>query len=242
MLLQAALGTMIVACTSDGCCHIWNPHHKTALVTWRANASYQKDSIPQYAAVKNGTTRIVTARGNAIAYWDYQLQTLIAEWTTTQSTISAIAYHPGNANVVLVASADGLINGFDLRDPAKGSVLTVSVNDEVIKIAGNKAGADLAYAATASGRCFVWNSTDNSLNIVTSRKTPTAYFDSHFALPLHIYSPPNEPPVLTTSRGQTLAVAKAVEPKSIPLFHPIMPLVLFGSPGGAISVYDVVLF
>ncbi|OHT10466.1 hypothetical protein TRFO_20199 [Tritrichomonas foetus] len=236
----------IISCTSNGCVQIWEPGHKYASATWRSDANFICDNIPQYAAVAPNHPKISTVRGNGgIALWDIESQKLIGEWNLMdQNVASKIMYLPGSTDVVLAGYVSGNIIGVDLRVASglkSARIMSFSLADKLVNFGGNRNGGDLIYATSQSGRCVCWNAASKQLNNCVSHNTEVLNFDVHEVLPLLAFSRPKENVVITSPTGQVLYTTKSIVSDSIFKFHPILPVLTFSQANGEISSYNVVL-
>lgn len=235
----------VVSMTSNGCAGIWKPENKYMSATWRTDANYICDNIPQLVATVNNHNRIATVRGNGgIALWDVETLKLAGEWNYSESNIaSALCLLPGNPNIVMAGYSNGNIIGFDMRisgSNAQSKIIGMNMGDNVIGISENRNGGDFLYAASSSGKCVFWNSATNTFQDAFNCKCTMEQFDIHSALPIAAYSRVKEQPVLANTSGSTLFNVKTTDPGSIFSFHPILPVITFGSQS-SIQSYNVML-
>lgn len=237
--------TYVVTMTADGCGGVWKPGNKSMSAIWRTDANYICANLPQLAATANNYHFVATVRGNGgVALWDMETLKLAGEWNFHESNIaSALCLHPGNPQIVMAGYSNGSVVAFDMRingSNDKSKILSASLGDRVVGISGNRNGGDWLYAASSSGKCVLWNAATNSIANAFNTKTAMEHFDVHSGLPIFAYSGARDQTVLCNTSGNTLFTTKGTDPGSIFLFHPILPVITFGSPGG-IQSYNVVL-
>ena len=235
----------VLTMTSNGCAGIWNPLNKHMSAIWRTDANYICDNIPQLVAALNNHRCIATVRGNGgVALWDIESQKLAGEWNYTESNIaSAICLLPGNPNIVMAGYTNGNVMAFDMRisgsnDASK--IVSMNLGDAVIGISENRNGGDFLYAMSSGGKCMSWNSATNTFETAFHSKSAVEHFDVHSGLPIVAYSGPRDQPVLANTSGNALFTVKTAETGSIFSFHPILPVITFGSPN-CIQSYNILL-
>ncbi|OHT11130.1 hypothetical protein TRFO_04093 [Tritrichomonas foetus] len=236
--------TIIAAGTSDGCCFLWYPQCNNVYASWRADINYVNDSIPLFARISSHKSTIATARGtDGLALWAAKSMQLIGEWPCDDEAkqITAFTIHPGNQNICVLGFDNGGFTAIDTRTPCNEKILTVSIGERIVGLSGNRVGADLIYTATSSGRCLVWDMSTNNLTPCGSQKMEIDSFDAHFALPILGFSSKEESPIIMAADGNCKYKANEVSPNSILAFHPILPVVTFGSPDGQILSYNILL-
>jgi WD40 repeat protein len=235
----------VVASTYDGCTHLWRPGSSKLAATWRTDASYLCENLPQLSAVAPSYAALVTVRGNGgVALWDLETQQLAGEWDTREANVvSALCVRPDNPKIVIAGYSNGAIVAIDMRVSSTDSaskVWGVNIGDSVLQIRDNRNGAERMYAASTAGKVFIWDAASHRLEPSVNLKCGLGYFDLHSALPIAAIGRAKEPPVLyrTTDAAQ-LCVAKGVDPASIFAFHPILPTITFGLPNGHLISYDI---
>ena len=240
---------VISASTVDGCCYLWNPHYNNVFASWRVDSNYMRDNIPTYTRLSSTDMTIATARGgDGLSLWDLRTMKLIGEWSCGKEEeedemkkATSIAIHPGNQNVCTIGFDNGLFTAIDTRMKSNETILTVSIGEKIIGLAENRVHNNLIYAATKSGRCLAWDMKTNNLTPCGNQKMKAYAFDAHFSLPIFGFSPDDDCPVVTTSDAVCTLKVNDVLPKSIIAFHPILPVVSFGSPNGIVQIFNISL-
>ena len=245
-ILDFNQNSYIISSTSNGCVHIWNPGSKYASATWRSDANYICDNIPQYCAVSQNHPKIATVRGNGgIALWDIESQKLVGEWCLMdQNVASKIIYLPGSTDVALAGYVSGNIIGVDFRVASglkSSRIMSFSLADRLVSFGGNRNGGEFIYATSQSGRCVCWNAISKQLNNCVTHNNEVSHFDVHTVLPLLVFSKPKENMTITSPTGQVLYSAKSISPDSNYKFHPILPVITFSQPNGEIQTFNIVL-
>ena len=235
----------VLTMTADGCSSIWKPGNKCMSAMWRTDANYICGNLPQLAATANNYHYIATVRGNGgVALWDVETLKLAGEWNFRESNIaSALCLHPGNPQIVMAGYANGNLIAFDTRiagNNEKSKIFSASMGDRVVGISGNRNGGDWLYAASCTGKCMLWDAAKSVFANAFNSKTAVEHFDVHSGLPIFAYSGARDQTVLCNTSGNTLFTTKGAEPGSIFTFHPILPVITFGSQAG-IQSYNIVL-
>lgn len=232
---------VISVATVDGCCYLWNPYYKNVFASWRIDSNYTSDNIPTYTRLSNADMTIATTRGNGLALWDLHTLKLISEWPCgdDEKKATAIAVHPGNQSVCTIGFDNGGFMAIDTR--ANENILTVSIGEKIINLAENIVYSNLIYAATKSGRCLAWDMKTSNLTPCGNQKMNAYSFDAHYSLPIFGFSAEDDCSVITTSDGKGYLKVNDVMPKSIISFHPILPVVSFGSPNGLVQTFNISL-
>lgn len=245
-VLEFGNNPYVVASTSSGCVSIWNPGKKFPSCTWRSDANFMCENIPQYTAVAPNHPKIATVRGNgAITLWDIESQKLIAEWKLMDQNIaSKIMFLPSSNDVVLAGYQSGNIIGCDLRASSglkSARIMNFSLADRLVNFGGNRNGGELIYAASQNGRCVCWNAISKQLNNSINLNVEITNFDVHVALPILAFSRAHENVVLTSPTGQVLYTSKNIGSDSMMKLHPILPVITFSQANGEVSSYNIVL-
>ena len=138
---------------------------------------------------------------------------------------------------------NGNVMAFDMRisgsnDASK--IVSMNLGDAVIGISENRNGGDFLYAMSSGGKCMSWNSATNTFETAFHSRSAVEHFDVHSGLPIVAYSGPRDQPVLANTSGNALFTVKTAETGSIFSFHPILPVITFGSPN-CIQSYNILL-
>lgn len=245
-VLEFGNNPYVVASSSCGCISIWNPGKKHPSCTWRADANFMCDNIPQYAAVSPNHPKITTVRGNgAIALWDIESQKLIGEWRLMDQNIaSKIMYLPSSNDVALAGYVSGNIIGIDLRVASglkSSRIMNFSLADKLVNFGGNRNGGEFIYAASKNGRCVCWNAISKQLNNSINMNAEITNFDVHVGLPILAFSKAHENVVITSPTGQVLYTSKTIGSDCKMKLHPILPVLTFSQANGEVSSYNIVL-
>lgn len=234
---------VISAATIDGCCYLWNPRYNNAFASFRVDSNYQSDNVPTYMRLSSSDMTIATARGgDGLALWDIKTMKLIGEWQCgddEEKKATGIAMHPGNQSVCTIGFDNGGFTAIDTR--SNETILTVSIGEKIIGLAENIVHTNLIYAATKSGRCLAWDMKTNNLTPCGNQKMKAYSFDAHFSLPIFGFSAEDDCPVVTTTDAKCTVKVNDVSQRSIISFHPILPVVSFGSPTGIVQTFNISL-
>jgi hypothetical protein len=237
----------VVACTSDGCTHLWIPGSTKLAATWRTDANYVCDNLPQLAAVTPHSPVIITARGNGgIGLWDLETQQLAGEWNFHEANVvTTLCFRLDNPNIAIAGYSNGSIAAIDMRISGADDASKfwyINIGDRVVQIRENRNGRERMYAASSSGKVFIWDAVSHRLEPSLNLKTTVDSFDLHSALPIAAVGRPKERPTLYRSTDMLpLCSAKDVDPGSIFAFSPILPTITFGLPNGHVISYDIAL-
>jgi hypothetical protein len=237
----------VVACTADGCAHLWAPGTARPAASWRADANYLCGSLPQLCAVAPHYPAIVTARGNGgIALWDLVTQQLAGEWNFREpNIISALCLRPENPKIAAAGYSNGAIAEVDMRisgldDASK--FWYVNIGDKVVRIRDNRNGRERMYAASSSGKVVIWDAETHGLDPSLNLRMGVAHFDLHSALPIAAFTRQKEHPLLCRCTDAVpLCTAGGVDAASIFAFHQILPMITFALPNGQLISYDIAL-
>ncbi|KAK8857880.1 hypothetical protein M9Y10_012976 [Tritrichomonas musculus] len=236
--------TAIAACC-DGTIKMWHCGCNECYSCFRADVCFDDDQNPLLFDITTFSKKILTGR-NGIQYYDMSTQRLISDWSTPYR-VTAMTVHPGNENIAVVGLVNGNINAFDLRMKEKksinfGKIISVGITEPIIKMASNTNGAGFLYGATASGKIIEWNATTNAVKIIKAQiSSQLASFEMHKNLPLVAMAAVDDSPMICSPSGKILYKAKNIPPGSIFTFHPILPIISFGTPNSDLLSYDVLL-
>lgn len=226
---------IVIAGTSDGCVHLWDPLHSSPLTSFRADANYNVDNIAQFCQAQDN--KIFTTRGNSgVAIWDIDTQQLVGEWPSEEQHIaSSLCLSPSNSNMVYVGYANGSLNAVDIRDPdARVRRLTITLGDRISAIS---ASGELIYASTPGGKCAIWNVGEGSLSTLRIPQSPPKHFVAHRHLPLLVSTDNIAAPQCAGPDGLPIFSFKEVNPNCIFAVHPNLPAVVFGTAQGDMYTY-----
>lgn len=234
---------LVISATNEGCCHVWNPNQKNFKETWRCDIKYTDKETPLNIAVSNGSNVIASVRGNsATALWDLSSQQLVGEWLDGEdANATSILFHPGNQNICYVGYDNGNLTAFDKRESYDSKIITHTLRSPILGISGNRVASDWMYIATRDGRCLSCDLSTNKINHCLTKASTTTGFSAHFALPLFGFTSANDYPIIASSNGQFNYSAKTVPIQSVLAFHPILPVVKFGTSEGDIFTYNILL-
>ncbi|OHS96964.1 hypothetical protein TRFO_36921 [Tritrichomonas foetus] len=250
--------------TNDGCMHLWDTSHQEVCATWRCDLSNPTIEIPLYFTENEFHQSLITARGNSgICTWDLRTMKLISEYQIFKDNnmnnnsninnkekdhndkeVSSILMHPSNPNLCIIGYNSGLMTAIDFRIGTfqQNSIFSFSLGEKIIELSTNRNGADFIYGATSNGNIIVWNSTKNLLTTsYASRKYGITRFSSHPLLPLLCYSNIQEEPMISNSQCHIFTRMKQITPNSPFLFHPIHPVITFGTTNEELLSYNIVL-
>ena len=225
----------VIAGTSDGSIHLWDPKMDSPCACFRADTNYNIDNVAQLLAAQG--TQLFTARGNSgIALWDLGTQKLIGEWMSDEQHIAtAIGLQPNNPSLAVVGYSNGSLNCVDIREPSsKIRRLTVSLGDQITNLSGN---GDLIYVGTSKGKCAIWDSVQGKLSMLSSSTYNIKRFTTHRSLPIIIMSESNHSPKLAGPDGVPIHTFDQVAPNSIFALHDVLPIVAFGTQSGELITY-----
>ena len=231
--------------TNDGCVSLWNPKQHTPKMTLRADwPSSKKGALPLVLSIVNGNNQIVTSRGNCgiVRLWDIEYEKLIAEYSAgAHEAVTAIVMHPTNSDICVSGFQNGLIVELDLRgsnDRRLQNVAAPRANEEILKIVGNIGSSypniSSFIAATKKGSCFKWERLEDYTVMSLSESSPLTDFDAHLHSPLMVFSPKFSPPIMTDFNGNVIHSLKNIGSNAICSFHPVLPVISFGTPSGEI--------
>lgn len=233
----------IMMCCTDGSISLWKPQQTEISITWRTDPNYLTENVAQLAAYTDNNNMVLTTRGtNGIFAWDITTQQCIREWAPVDKTeVTALTLHPSNPDVCILGFANGSITAVDIRESTTEckKLMTLPLNQRILKLAPNRNGADIIYAASDKGRCLAWNATNNTVQTCNMGLTKTNCFDVHNSLPLLGYSSPDAEPIITSPAGNILYTAKGVSPNSVFSFHRIFPVITYGSTTGELLSYNI---
>ena len=226
--------SIIIAATSDGCVHLWNPSIPLPCASFRADANYNCDNIPQFVTSRG--TNLYTTRGNSgVALWDIASQKIVGEWMSDEQSIAtAIGLHPVNPSVAIVGYANGAVNTIDIRAPIKISRMTVSPSDPITHISGIN---DLIYVSSNHGKCAILDSLQNTFSLLSSASSVLKQFTIHSKYPLAMMCDTKTPPQIATPDGTPFYSFSQVSPTAIFKFHTELPVVAFGTQQGELLTY-----
>ncbi|OHT05362.1 hypothetical protein TRFO_05942 [Tritrichomonas foetus] len=234
------IGKTTVAACSDGTIKLWNYDSRECCATWRADCNFTDAQNPLLFDVTS--TKIVTGR-NSVQCFDTVTQKLVNEWSAP-SRITAVSLHPGNENICVVGLFNGNMIAIDLRTKetsVNNELLSIGVRDPIVRISPNRNGADFEYAVTTSGKLIEWNATSHNVRIINSHSNNVSEFDMHRSLPLIAIGSKTEAPAILTPQGQVLHKTKNVQPGAVFSFHPILPVITFGTSNCELMAYDILL-
>lgn len=232
-----------VAACYDGTVKLWRCGTRDCYSSFRAECTFTDAQNPLLFDINNSSNKIVTGR-NGIQFYDMKNQKLISSWSTP-SRVTAIALHPGNENLCVVGMMSGSVNCFDLRMKEKmsidfGKIISVGVNEPITKIKTNRNGGDFVYCATSAGKIIEWNATTSTMKIINAQiNLQLADFDVHKNLPLVAISAVDDSPLICSPKCKILYKAKNIPPGSVFAFHPILPIISFGTPNCDLLSYDI---
>lgn len=232
-----------VAACFDGTVKLWRCGSRDCFGSFRADCKFSDVTNPLLFDIDSMSKKIVTGR-NGIQFFDLNNQKLISDWTTP-STVTALALHPGNENICVAGLLNGNVNAFDLRMKEKqsidfGKIISVGVNEPIVKIIPNRNGADFVYCATSTGKIIEWNASTSTMKIIKSQiNSQLAQFDVHKILPLVAIAAVDDSPLICSPNGKVLYKVKNIPPGSVFAFHPILPIISFGTPNSDVLTYDI---
>ncbi|OHT17282.1 hypothetical protein TRFO_41141 [Tritrichomonas foetus] len=235
------LEPMILVGTDDGCISIWDPKQHTPRVTYRADWPGKSVPLPLVLSIVPGSNQIVSSRGNCgiVRLWDIEYQKLVAEYTAgANQAVTAITMNPlPNSNECVAGFQNGLIVELDLRfseDRRLQNVAAPRANEEIVKIVGNVGKQTSFIAATRKGSCIKWINLEDYTVMSLGESAPIVDFDAHLHSPLMVFSPMNSPPIMTDFNGNVIHSLKSVGNGAVCAFHPVLPVIAFGTHGGEI--------
>ena len=232
--------SIVYSCTCEGSVHIWNTNYND-IYSFRSDSNFRCEDVPQLISLSPKKSILITSRGNSgIFVWDTLQLKLIKEYPITdKSIISALSVHPENENVVITGYQDGTLMAIDIRDSNEKKVISLSLGEKIIKIAGNRTDSDLIYTSTIGGRCFVWDSTKGALNTCGPRRPSLNGFEVHEMFPIMMFSPKEDYPFLTTTDGNQIHIIKNSEFGVKLSMHKVLPIFSLGSSNGLINSYQL---
>lgn len=234
----------VVSC-SDGTIRLLKRGQKDCCACFRADTLYEDTQNNLVFDPHRNKQGIITGR-NGIQFFDLNSQKFVSEWKTT-SRITALALHPNNHDICVVGFDNGNISALDLRMKNEsaienGMLFSFGIKEPIVKVMSNNNGAEYEYGATISGKILEWNSTAGSIQIIkTNLGAPLFDFDVHKTLPLWAISSTTDSPAICNPKGQILYKVKDMPPGSVFAFHPILPIITFGSPDSDILSYNILL-
>lgn len=216
-------------------------------------------SPPLLLSIVPGKNQIVSSRGNngIVRLWDIDYQKLVAEYSAGgKEVVTAIAMNPFSADYCVAGFRNGLVVELDIRcssdenEQSRRNLQNVAApraNEEIVRIVGNMGMENIGnnsstsnsyrplfVAATKNGSCLKWSNLDNCTVLSLNEKAPIVDFDAHLHSPLIVFSPLNSPPIMTDFNGNVIHTLKNVGNGSVCAFHPVLPIVAFGTPRGEI--------
>jgi len=241
-----SIDDIVLACTTDGCVHLWSPE-RSERVSFRASVSYRSQSALQLAAPSVfRTSHIATTRGVAsgVALWDIESQKLVGEWSTFDqfTGVSAITMHHAMPEICVIGSGTGSLATIDFRQPQEEnakSILSVQIGDKIIRIGGYRESPRTVFAGTAGGKCLSWDSRNNKVSYIGSRYGQLCSFETHPLCPVLMCATTVDQPFLLSPSGTILLRALEVGPGALIASHKSEPTIAFACPSGDFFMFNM---
>ncbi|KAI9591687.1 WD40-repeat-containing domain protein [Syncephalis fuscata] len=132
--MQRVQGTdhLLLSCGEDGLVALWDFRQNTKM----PSQSYQSNICTPMLALDQADT-IIAAGTDLVEYdayvlfWDMRSNSLVKQFSEAHSdSVTQVHFHPDNAQYLLTASMDGMLNIYDLQEQEEDDVLIASANTE----------------------------------------------------------------------------------------------------------------
>lgn len=236
---------LVIFGTESGWLNIWKPGSSSLRNTFCIELPAYADHMPLVFSAVKAKPQIITARGDcgAIRLWDIECERAVGEWTASGNyPITALAAHPTDPNSCAAGFQNGRLVMMDLRCSDGRSLFNIvapKINQSIISIAGNVGPRTSFFASTYEGSCFTWETLED-IKIIKEEGETLSAFDAHLHSPMLVYAPTNSHPYMTDTYGKILHQLRSAGPGATCSFHPILPVVTFGTTAGELIEYELI--